>query len=636
MKNFVPISFTKVKLEDDFWSERLLVNQQKTLKANYNHLKEQGRIDAWKWRKGKTNKPHIFWDSDVAKWIEAVSYCLANKRNKSLEQKVDHIVDLMAEAQLDDGYLNSYFINVEPDRKWTNLRNEHELYCAGHLIEAAVAYFDATKKSKFLNIMIRYANLINKVFGSKKNQKKGYPGHQEIELALVRLYRVTKDLKYLNLAKFFLLQRGQDPKYFELEQKNFEKAYPEKFYMAPTLINRIYSQTHKPVIEQEEVVGHAVRAVYMYSGMTDVAKETNDKKLKNACKKLWGNLTQKRMYITGGIGPTHHNEGFTFDYDLPNETAYAETCASIALAQWAHRMFHLEPNSEYIDVLERAIYNGIISGLNLSGDRFFYSNRLAALPEEIDANPHRFSLERQPWFSTACCPTNIVRFLPSIPGYIYSNNTSSICINLYIQSSVKIDIKGSPIIIRQKNSQPWNDKCEIAIKNQDEKSFNLFLRVPYWSKKFIVKIDKKSFKATPRKGYIKLPIPAKAETLVEVNLGIGINIVTSHPNVRQNHNKIAIQRGPIVYCMEESDNGKNLHNILIEKKSLKFRKEKMDNYKYISISGNGKINSLKDWSKKLYKLDNKANDKKRKLKLIPYYLWANRKVGEMKVWFGSD
>ena len=248
--------------------------------------------------------------------------------------------------------------------------------------------------------------------------------------------------------------------------------------MHPPLINRIYSQTHKPVIEQDEVVGHAVRAVYMYSGMTDVAKETNDKNLKKACKRLWENLTQKRMYVTGGIGPTHHNEGFTFDYDLPNETAYAETCASIALANWAHRMFHMEPDSQYIDVLEKTIYNGIISGLNLEGNRFFYSNRLAALPKEIDANPHGFNLERQPWFDVACCPTNIVRFLPSIPGFIYSKNKNGISINLYIQSEVKIDIDGKQVTINQKNSQPWDDKCFIEVDNVSNKDLSLFLRVP--------------------------------------------------------------------------------------------------------------------------------------------------------------
>ena len=633
MKNLTPVSFTNVEIKDKFWSERLLVNREKTLKANYKHLKKQGRIDAWTWKKGQPNKPHIFWDSDVAKWIEAVSYHLANKRNKSLEKKVDHVVEIMAKAQLNNGYLNSYFINVEPDRKWTNLRNEHELYCAGHLIEAAVAYYDATGKNKFLKIMSKYADLINKIFGPNRNQKKGYPGHQEIELALIKLYRATDNKKYLELSKFFLMQRGQDPHYFELEQKKFKKKYPDKFYMHPPLINRIYSQTHKPVVDQNEVVGHAVRAVYMYSGMADVAKETNDKKLKKACKNLWENLTQKRMYITGGIGPTHHNEGFTFDYDLPNETAYAETCASIALANWAHRMFHMEPNSEYIDVLERTIYNGIISGLNLSGDRFFYSNRLAALPKEIEANPHGFSLQRQPWFDVACCPTNIVRFLPSIPGFIYSKNNAGVSINLYIQSSVVINFKNAEVKINQKNTQPWDDKCTIEIDNEYEKEIKLHLRIPYWSKKIKVKINNKLQKVSTLKGYASLSIPANKKSKLDVDLGMDINIIKSNPDVRQNFGKLAVQRGPIVYCMEEHDNGPDLHKILINKKSLEPKRGLLNNYKYTFISGIGKKAEKSNWNKKLYLKDTVEKYKRKKIKLIPYFLWANRKVGEMKVWF---
>ena len=633
MKNFIPIPFTDVELKDNFWSERLVINQKKTLVANYQHLKKQGRIDAWTWKKGQPNKPHIFWDSDVAKWIEAVSYHLANNRNRSLEKKVDHVVDIMANAQLKNGYLNSYFINVEPERKWTNLRNEHELYCAGHLIEAAVAYYHATGKDKFLNIMKKYADLIHRLFGPNRNQKKGYPGHQEIELALVKLYRVTNNIKYLELSRFFLMQRGQEPHYFEIEQKKFERKYPGKFYMHPPLINRIYSQTHKPVVDQDEVVGHAVRAVYMYSGMTDVAKETNDKKLKNACKRLWENLTQKRMYITGGIGPTHHNEGFTFDYDLPNETAYAETCASIALANWAHRMFHMEPNSEYIDVLERTIYNGILSGLNLNGDRFFYSNRLAALPKEIEANPHGFNLERQPWFDVACCPTNIVRFLPSIPGFIYSKNKTSVSINLYIQSKVVVDFYGHKVTINQKNSQPWDDKCSIEVDNESKKDIRLFLRVPYWSKKIKIKLNNKLQKLKTSKGYCSITIPMRRKSKLDIDLGMEINLVDANPNVRQNFGKQAIQRGPIIYCMEEFDNGIDLHKISLNKKSLKAKKGLLNDYDYTFILGNARKADKLGWNKKLYSNQNIKKFKNKKIKMIPYFLWANRKVGEMKVWF---
>ena len=635
MNNIKPVLFTDVKLEDQFWSERLNVNRKTTLSANYSFLKKQGRIDAWIWKKGKPKQPHIFWDSDVAKWIEAVAYCISIERDKSLENKVDYVVDIIADAQLDDGYLNSYFINVEPDRKWSNLRNEHELYCAGHLIEAAVAYYLATGKDKFLKVMCKYADLIDKTFGVKRNQKKGYPGHQELELALVKLYKVTGEKRYLYLSKFFLMERGKEPKYFNIERKRFEKEYPDKFYMAPALLTETYNQFHKPVIEQDEVVGHAVRAVYMYSGMTDVAKETNDKKLANACKNLWKNLTHKRMYVTGGIGPTHHNEGFTFDYDLPNETAYAETCASIALAQWAHRMFHLDPKSDYMDVLERAIYNGILSGVNLEGNKFFYSNRLSVLPQEIKTNPHGHDIERQPWFECACCPTNIVRFLPSIPGYIYSVSNKDIWVHLFIQSKGTIKLSNSEITLSQKTDHPWVGKTKLIINNIDQKSFNLRLRQPYWSNGLTIKLNKNSIKTKTQKGYVKIAVPPLKSCTVEVDLGMDVNLISTHPKVRQNNGKLAIQRGPIIYCMEETDIGKDLHNISINTNVLKPAKSTLKSYKFVAIKGNGHVYSLKNWNNKLYSKNNILKTEKKKIKMIPYFLWANRKVGEMRIWFNS-
>ena len=364
-------------------------------------------------------------------------------------------------------------------------------------------------------------------------------------------------------------------------------------------------------------------------------RETNDKKLEKACKNLWKNLTQKRMYVTGGIGPTHFNEGFTFDYDLPNESAYAETCASIALAQWAHRMFHLDPDSKYIDVLERAIYNGILSGVNLEGDKFFYSNRLTALPEEIESNPHGHDVDRQPWFECACCPTNIVRFLPSIPGYIYSKSNKDIWIHLYIQSRVNIELNNSKIELSQKTSQPWNGKCKISIKNKNKKSFSLFLRQPYWSKGLVIKQNKKIIQTTAQKGYIKIAVPTDLRTTINIDLGMGINLVSSHPKVRQNNGKLAVQRGPIIYCMEETDNGKHLHNISLIEKVLKPSPTNMKSYKYVSIKGKGQFNSLNDWNNKLYSSNAIKKIERKNIKMIPYFLWANRRVGEMRVWFNS-
>ena len=363
-----PVLFNQVTIEGGFWGPRIETNRKVTLPIEYEHLKKTGRLEAWelKWKPGDPNPPHIFWDSDVAKWMEAAAYSLTCHPDKTLEQNLDRVIALMEKAQLPDGYLNTHFIAVEPEKRWTNLRDNHELYCAGHLMEAAVAHYHATGKRSFLDVMCRYADHIHRTFGPGRDQKRGYPGHEEIELALIKLWGATGNRSYLDLATFFINERGRPPHYFTLEaQARGEDPARQRHG------NYEYSQSHLPVREQTKVVGHAVRAMYLYCGMADVAAATGDKALLAACRRLWQNVTRRRMHVTGGIGPTASNEGFTTDYDMPTDTAYLETCAAIGLVFWAHRMLQADLDGDYGDVMERALYNGVLSGVSVEGDRFF-------------------------------------------------------------------------------------------------------------------------------------------------------------------------------------------------------------------------------------------------------------------------
>ena len=402
-----------VKIEDGFWEARLRVNRETTLPDVYAKCRKSGRIDAFRlnWKPGRPNRPHKFWVSDVAKWLEGACYSLATHPDPKLERAVETVVDLIASAQQPDGYLNTHFTVVEPDRRWANLRDDHELYCAGHLMEAAVAHYEATGQTKFLDVVCRYADYIDSVFGRGRGRKRGYPGHEEIELALVRLYRATGRPRYLKLAAYFVNERGQQPHYFEKEAR--ARGESPSVYRS---IAHFGKQAHLPVREQTTADGHAVRAVYLYAGMADVAAETGDRELLAACRRLWRNIVTRRMYIHGGIGSTCHGERFTVDYDLPNAEAYAETCAAIGLVFFAHRMLNIDPDRRYADVMERALYNNVLSGVSLDGNRFFYPNYLDAVPG-VNSLRGLKSSARQDWYNTSCCPTNICRMLASLGRY---------------------------------------------------------------------------------------------------------------------------------------------------------------------------------------------------------------------------
>ena len=386
-----PVSWKDVNIADAFWAPRLRVNHTATLPAVYEAMQRAGHIGAWRldWKPGMPKMPHIFWDSDLAKWLEAVAYSMVIHPDPKLESMADEVIGLIAAAQQPDGYLNSHFIVVEPEKRWTNLGHDHELYCAGHLIEAAAAYFEATGKRKFLDLVCRYADCIDRTFGVEPGKKRGYCGHEEIELALVKLYRVTGEKRYLNLARYFIDERGRPPCYFDTEAiaRGEDLANPARF-----LFNLQYAQAHKMVREQTEAVGHAVRAMYLYCAMADVAGETGDDGLLKACRTIWADVTRKKMYITGGLGQTNADEGFTTAYNLPNDGAYCETCGACGLVFWAHRMLQVDPNGEYADVMERALYNNLLSCVSADGRSFFYENKLAT----------RGEYHRQAYYGCSC------------------------------------------------------------------------------------------------------------------------------------------------------------------------------------------------------------------------------------------
>jgi len=583
-------------------------------------------------------KGFVFQDSDLSKWLEAVGYSLSINPDPELKKTADQLIDLISKAQQPDGYLNTHFTVKEPDKKWTNLRDCHELYCAGHLIEAAVAYHNATGDTKILDVVCRLADHIDSTFGDEPGKKRGYPGHEEIELALIKLYRLTGEQRYLDLGKFFIDERGKKPLYFELEAEARGKV--DHFRMWDHM-GASYFQSHLPVREQAKAVGHAVRAVYLYSGMADVALETDDRELFEACKTLWNNITSRQMYVTGAIGSMEFGEAFSFDYDLPNDTVYAETCAAIGLVFFAQRMLQWETDRAYSDVLELVLYNTVLSGISLDGKRFFYVNPLEVWPEACDKNKTRshVKVSRQPWFGCACCPPNIARLLMSVGSYMYSAKDNNINIHLYVNSQSVIELKDNAVTISQSTDYPWDGNITIEVNPEHEARFAISLRIPGWCKNAQIAINGESYglEQMHKSGYIKIERKWKNGDTIMLNLDMPIMRVKAHPNVRENIGKVAIKRGPLVYCAEAADNGKDLHTIILTKESVFedcFEKDLLGGA--CVITSNVKRIDSKGWTGDLYSTDAKITSNPATIKLIPYYLWANREPGEMIVWMREE
>jgi DUF1680 family protein len=596
-----PVPFTQVKIEDRFWAPRIETNRKVTLPHNIKECETTGRIRNFAIAAGleKGNFEGIYFnDSDVYKMLEGAAYTLAVHPDPALDRKLDDVIGKIAAAQQPDGYLNTYYTLVEKGKRWTDLPVKHELYCAGHLFEAAVAHFQATGKRSFLDVARKLADHIDSVFGPEKMH--GVPGHEEIELALVKLHRVTGEKRYLELAKFFLDERGR---------YCGRKPYGD------------YCQDHLPVREQSDIVGHAVRAMYLYSGVADAARLTGDKGFIDAMERVWRNVTLKKMYVTGGIGPSASNEGFTVDYDLPNDTAYAETCASIGMALWSHRLLLLHGEGRFGDVLEQVLYNGLLSGVSLSGDRFFYVNPLAS----------RGGHHRQAWFGCACCPTNVVRFLPSLPGYVYATKGDSVWVNLYIAGSARIPLGKAEVGLVQATRYPWDGKVRIEVDPGEAGDLEIALRVPGWCAGAACRVNGAPVDAAAvRAGYLHIRRAWKKGDAIDLDLPMPVRRIESHPSVKENRGKVALARGPIVYCLEGVDHAVNVRSIAIPREADLRTEERPDLLGgVVAIRGKGIIADPSGWEDALYR---GARSKEIEITAVPYHVWDHRAAGPMVVW----
>lgn len=566
----------------------------------------------------------VFQDSDFSKWIEAVAYALMNERDVELERIADEAIDIVCAAQHESGYLDTYYILTGMDQIFTNLRDHHELYCFGHLVEGAVAYYKATGKDKLLKAAIRFADYIDEHFG--ENKCKGYPGHEIAEMALVRLYEVTGENRYLQLSRFFLEQRGTQPYYFQEEHPQDK-------------INHYYHQSHLPVRQQDEAVGHAVRAVYLYSGMADVARLTGDENLWEACKRIWNSITRDKMYITGGIGGTHIGEAFSYAYDLPNDTAYAETCASIGLMFFARRMLEIEVDSKYADVMEQALYNTVLSGMALDGKSFFYVNPLEVYPKACHEDERKAHVKsvRQKWFGCACCPPNLARVLSSIPSYAYGESADTLYLHLYIGGTLRKMVDDTEAEFQIESGFPWRGNVRIVYTGANSVEMKLALRIPGWCRDFSL-IGACGKEVYEEQGYLYVDGLWQPGDCLELTLPMEVRVMQADARVRENAGKVAVMRGPLVYCLEEVDNGADLHRLLLcamhicENQDSVIEKQITiggQEFPAILLKGKREIAEISD---ALYQDYTPAQYEDVGLTFVPYYTWANRGENEMAVW----
>lgn len=580
----------------------------------------EGEFDGW-----------VFQDSDVYKWLEAVGYILQHKQDKDLEARADKIIELIAKAQQDDGYLDTYFQIVYPDRKYKRLYESHELYCAGHFLEAAVAYYNGTGNQLVLDIAIKLADQIDVNFGPEEGKFHIADGHEEGEIGLVKLYELTEEVKYLNLANYLLEVRGNDKETYEKQVEEETKNGYHSVYKdcIETEVDLKMYQAHKPIIKQDEAVGHAVRFGYMATALAQVANHNGNKEQFQAAKRLWNNVTQKRMYITGGIGNTNRGEAFTSDYDLPNDTAYSETCAAISMVFYAKGMLNNEINSEYADVMERALYNTIIAGMSLDAKHFFYVNPLEVDPVkcQCDANKAHVKPVRQEWFGCACCPPNVARLISSLEDYIYTVKENELYLNLFIENEYKTD----NLNLKLETNYPHEGTIKLNVSSRQEQT--LGIRIPNWCKGYKIKINGLDAKVKVESGYSILKDTFEnCEIIIEFDMSIRRNY--SNVNISGNIGKVAISRGPLVYCLEEVDNSKNLASVCL-KENLQLDEIKEEILGgIVSLIGEGE--KLVNESANLYSFST-SNKKTEKvsLKFIPYYAWANRGENEMCVWLNK-
>jgi DUF1680 family protein len=630
-----PVAFTNVKLTDHFWTSRIETNRTVTIPASFARCESTGRVKNFQMaaeRQGKFCTTYPFDDTDIYKTIEGAAYSLALHPDKKLDAYVDSMITIIGRAQEADGYLYTARtidpLHVGPwlgTQRWEKEQeNSHELYNAGHMYEGAAAHFMATGKRNFLNIALKNADLLVRTFGPGKRHVA--PGHQVVEMGLVKLYRITGKKEYLDLAKFFIDERGH---------KEYNKKSKSVYE------NGIYWQDDKPVIEQDEAEGHAVRAMYLYSGMADVAALTGDKQYLAAIDKIWNNMVGKKMYVQGSIGAVGDGERFGANYELPNATAYNETCAAIGNVFWNQRMFLLHGESKYIDVLEKTLYNGLISGVGLDGKTFFYTN---AMQIQDGFNHPDIERERAGWFTCSCCPTNVVRLMPSIPGYIYAQDGKDVFVNLFISGTGSLMVNNKALKITQQNNYPWEGDLAFTIDPASAMDMNLKIRIPGWAQnqavpsdlyayqqasnpKIIIKVNGKPVDYPVHNGYAVINKKWKKGDKVEMTLPMDVQRVIANDKLPEDAGKVALQRGPIMYCAEWKDNDGKATNIIIPKNAA-FTPE----YRAGLLNG---VTVLKA-GVKVVQVDaggQNISTQNKTLTAIPYYSWANRGKGEMTVWF---
>ena len=579
------IDFSHVKINDNFWSPRLSKHVSATLPVCIDQIENQtGRIRNFEnAAKGEGEHSGIFFDdSDVYKALEGMAYSLINNPDPELEKKADEWIDKFAAAQQPDGYINTFYTLTGLDKRWTNM-DKHEMYCAGHMIEAGVAYYQATGKRKLLDVCIRMTDHMMSQFGPGKRH--WVPGHEEIELALVKLYQTTQEQKYLDFAYWLLEERGHGHGTMGDEGK----------------WDPVYYQDIVPVRRLTDISGHAVRCMYLYCGMADVAALKNDTGYIAAIDRLWDDVVHRNMYITGGIGSSRDNEGFTEDYDLPNLDAYCETCASVGMVLWNQRMNQLTGDSKYIDILERSLYNCALAGISLGGDRFFYVN-----PLESKGDHHR-----QEWYGCACCPSQLSRFLPSIGNYIYASSDDALWVNLYIGNTGQIRIGETDILLTQETDYPWDGSVKLTISTSQPLEKEIRLRIPNWCKTYDLSINGKRINVSEEKGYAVIK-DWKSQDVIALDMDMPVEIVAADPHAKENFGKRAIQRGPLVYCMEEIDNPVYFDQIQLSPSTT-----------FQTAFASDILNGIKTI---------KTNGRAQSATFIPYYAWDNRKAGKMRVW----
>lgn len=613
------IHFRDVEVTGGFWKIQQENNQKITQTAVYERFKETGRFEAiaCSWKKGEKNKPHIFWDSDIAKWIEGAAYILETHPNPEIEEIIDKVVDNMEKNQLESGYFNSYFLTIEPNEIFTR-RMDHELYCAGHFLEGAIAYYEATGKEKMLCIMERYIDYIDERFRIKQDAAFDTPGHQEIEMAIYRLYVLRNREKDLLLLRYLINMRGKSEK-----DKNHDGEMS-------------YTQSHLPVREQKEAVGHCVRALYLYCAMADLALIDNDKELLCACQELFQDMIQKKMYITGGVGSTYLGEAFTYPFDLPDYTAYTETCASIALAMFCRRMWTISPNGEYADFAERAVYNTVLVGISLSGDHFFYENPLAVNMKKNRYNDDRKEGEKEripiaqrvKIFECSCCPPNLLRFIASIGDYAYSVQNDTIYTHMYMNSIAKIQVGKLEVVVEQQTQYPYDNQVRFIMKSSG--NFKMAFRIPAWARQYDIWINGKQSVEGQIGTYVILQRYWVYGDEVQIIFEKKVQVIHANPLAVDLCGRCAVLHGPIVYCAEGVDHEQiSVRDIRIGTKThWKIEQIEINGRKMEALTSMGTSLESTD---ALY-LEREAKFKPTPIKLIPYYAWGNRGAVDMSVW----